>query len=151
MQPYSSFDIKNNPIIVIMDRHGICMVNMKTNDVFHIQDYDDQAQSKYSSQLQANSPKKEQEIQSFPSSEDLRTFEKQRFQNVDMWQKYNDCIICDQKSIPNAQGVLIQHSSRNMLIGFNKTLQVWRYEHYPYSLELGPKMNQDYNHKNHEV
>ena len=42
--------------------------------------------------------------------------------NIDMWQKYNDCILCDQKSIPNAKGALLQSSSRNILVGFNKTL-----------------------------
>jgi hypothetical protein len=54
--------------------------------------------------------------------------DKNRPVNIDMWQKYNDCILCDQKSIPNSQGVLLLSNSRNILVGFNKTLQVWKYE-----------------------
>ena len=48
--------------------------------------------------------------------------------NIDMWQRYNDCIMCEAKSIPNTQGVMIQHSTRNLLIGLNKTLEIWSYE-----------------------
>ena len=48
--------------------------------------------------------------------------------NIDMWQRYNDCIFCDTKSIPNTQGVLLSYKHRNLIIGFNKTLQFWKYE-----------------------
>jgi len=48
--------------------------------------------------------------------------DKLKAMNLDMWQRYNDCILCEQKSIPNTQGVVIQHSTRNILIAFNKTL-----------------------------
>ena len=51
-----------------------------------------------------------------------------RLFNRDMWQRFNDCIICEQKSMPNAQGVLIHRSSRNLMVAFNKVLQIWRYE-----------------------
>lgn len=30
--------------------------------------------------------------------------------------------------MPNAQGVLIHRRSRNLMIAFNKVLQIWRYE-----------------------
>ncbi len=53
---------------------------------------------------------------------------KSRAMNIDMWQRYNDCIFCDTKSIPNTQGVLLSYKHRNLLIGFNKTLQFWKYE-----------------------
>jgi hypothetical protein len=46
----------------------------------------------------------------------------------DMWQRYNDCVICDCKSIPNVQGLVIDASNRNMLVAFNKVLHIWRYE-----------------------
>lgn len=55
--------------------------------------------------------------------------------NLDMWQRFVDCIICDQKSVPNAQGLLIQHSTRNILIGFNKTLQIWKFERTKHQIE----------------
>ena len=51
-----------------------------------------------------------------------------------MWQRFFDCDIyeksssCNRLSIPNQQGVLIDLGSRNILIGFNKRLGVWRYE-----------------------
>ena len=45
-----------------------------------------------------------------------------------MWQRYNDCIICDNKSIPNVQGLVIDSKSRNILVAFNKILHIWRYE-----------------------
>lgn len=45
-----------------------------------------------------------------------------------MWQRYNDCIICDCKSIPNVQGLIIDNRARNILVAFNKVLHIWRYE-----------------------
>jgi hypothetical protein len=54
--------------------------------------------------------------------------DKFRPSNMDMWQRFNDCILCDQKSIPNSQGVLLQTCSRNILVGFHKTLQVYKFE-----------------------
>lgn len=46
----------------------------------------------------------------------------------DMWQRYNDCVICDCKSIPNIQGLVIDSANRNILVAFNKVLHIWRYE-----------------------
>jgi len=54
--------------------------------------------------------------------------QKSRGMNLDMWQRYNDCIMCDSKSIPNSQSVLVHHATRNLIVGFNKSLLVWRYE-----------------------
>lgn len=45
-----------------------------------------------------------------------------------MWQRYNDCVICDCKSIPNVQGLVIDPKNRNMIVAFNKVLHIWRYE-----------------------
>lgn len=45
-----------------------------------------------------------------------------------MWQRYNDCIICECKSIPNVQGLIIDSRSRNILVAFNKVLHIWRFE-----------------------
>lgn len=61
--------------------------------------------------------------------------ESSRAMNTDMWQRFGDCILCDQKSVPNTQGMLIHHSTRNILIGFNKTLQVWKYEQSKHQIE----------------
>ena len=43
MQPYFNFDMHTNPLIVMMDRHGTCMVNLQTSEVFNIQSFEDQA------------------------------------------------------------------------------------------------------------
>ena len=54
--------------------------------------------------------------------------DKTRALNLDMWLKFTDCFLCEQKSIPNTQSVLIDHRARNILTAFNKTLQVWKFE-----------------------
>lgn len=45
-----------------------------------------------------------------------------------MWQRCGDCILCDLKSIPHTQGLVIQQSTRTMVMAFNKTLQFLKYE-----------------------
>ena len=58
----------------------------------------------------------------------IKESQKLRSINQDMWQRYNDCIICDCKSIPNVQGLIIDSRNRNILVAFNKVLHVWRFE-----------------------
>ena len=117
MQPYFKFDSQLNPIVLFMDRVGICLVNLKEKEVYKMQVYEDQA-------AKPTGTTREHETEILEKNYD----EKRRAMNIDMWQRYNDCIMCEAKSIPNTQGVMIQHSTRNLLIGLNKTLEIWSYE-----------------------
>ena len=116
-----------------MDRHGTCMINLQTSEVFHLQSFEDQAfywnssaeqkggknekapinnNNKTLTNVANNSANKQksdtqkvvneqQQVRCTATKNEFKTYEKQRSQNIDMWQKYNDCILCDQKSIPN--------------------------------------------------
>lgn len=46
----------------------------------------------------------------------------------DFYLRFTDCLHCEQRSIPNAQGVMVHHSTRNILFSFNKILNVCKYE-----------------------
>jgi len=109
MQPFSKFDIHGNPLVLFFDRYGITMINLKSQEVHLILSYEDQAH--YYRKPPDPKATVKKDIQ-----------DKIKTANIDMWQKYNDCILCDSKSIPNAQGALLETSSRNILVGFNKTL-----------------------------
>jgi hypothetical protein len=94
MQPYPGFDISSNPVVLALDRYGVLLINLKTSAVHQIVNYEDQAHyHRRAAQVQ------------WPAKKAMD--DKFRPSNIDMWQKYNDCILCDQKSIPNSQGVLL--------------------------------------------
>ena len=41
MAPYKEFDHMKNPIVVVMDRCGVCLVNLRTQEVFIMQSFED--------------------------------------------------------------------------------------------------------------
>ena len=43
MQPYFGYDVVFNPMVWVMDRYGIVLVNLAKNEVIQVQVYEDQA------------------------------------------------------------------------------------------------------------
>ena len=83
-------------MILFADRIGICLINLQKNEVIQLQVYEDQAAKPITASRENEKEYLEKNLN-----------EKQRSMNVDMWQRFSDCMMCDQKSIPNTQGLLI--------------------------------------------
>jgi hypothetical protein len=70
--------------------------------------------------------------------------EKVRSLNIDMWQKFHDCdmeergLQCSASSSLNRQGVMLDLVNRNLLVGFNKRLVVFRFEKHSSKLAKNP-------------
>ena len=43
MQPYFGYDVIFNPLVWVMDRYGVVLVNLTKNEVTQVQVYEDQA------------------------------------------------------------------------------------------------------------
>ena len=43
MQPYFGFDIQKNALVLFLDRYGISLINLKSQEVYQIISYEDQA------------------------------------------------------------------------------------------------------------
>ena len=83
MQPYFGFDVQKNAMVLFLDRYGISLINLKSQEVHQILNYEDQAYYFRKPPAEVKwSPKKVLD-------------DKNRPVNIDMWQKYNDCILCD--------------------------------------------------------
>ena len=63
--------------------------------------------------------------------------------NRDMWQRYTDCILCEQKSAPNIQGLLVHKKSRSLLTAFNEVLHITAYERSQPDLEAGMPLDSE--------
>mmetsp|Transcript_39557 Transcript_39557/g.60437 ORF Transcript_39557/g.60437 Transcript_39557/m.60437 type:complete len:315 (-) Transcript_39557:368-1312(-) len=148
MQPYFQFDYNSNPVVLVLDRSGVCLVNLKSGEVNQLQIYEDQAfqvkKESDSSPIRAVAEKGKQPNVSFDLAAEANSP-----LNVDMWQRFMDCHLCDSMSygsrhisVPNTQGILIHHTSRNLIIGFNKVMHVWKYEDDPKD-RLRPKTDKE--------
>ena len=54
MQPYFGYDVVFNPMVWVMDRYGVVLINLAKNEVQQVQVYEDQAyyQNSYTSRNQ---------------------------------------------------------------------------------------------------
>lgn len=42
MGPYTSFDMQNNALIIMLDKYGSCLINLRTSQVYQLQMYENQ-------------------------------------------------------------------------------------------------------------
>jgi len=42
MGPYTGFDMQNNALIIMLDKYGACLINLRTQSVYQLQMYENQ-------------------------------------------------------------------------------------------------------------